>query len=141
MTTTLSFDVVVEQPTIAITVDQPVIDVDITETPVGAILVGGPPGPQGAIGPQGPIGPQGATGATGPVAQWFTQVITNGDGVTTSFLLSHQAASTASINVFRNGLAEVNGIGFLVEAAAGTTAVTFTTAPLATDVIAVTYEI
>lgn len=105
-----------------VSVEPPVINVEVSESITDVILIAGPSGP------------------VGPAAAIRVDVIEGGDGATTSFLLSQATTSDSSVQVFRNGLAEVNGIGFLVETAA-TTAVTFTTAPLDTDVITVTYQI
>lgn len=113
MTTPLTFEVEIEQP---------VIEVEISESIVDAILVAGPTGPRG------------------PSPQVQAEVL-EGDSTTLSFTLSHVTVSDHSVQVFRNGLAEIIGIGFFVETSASTTVVTFTTAPLDTDEVSVTYHI
>ena len=131
-------------PSFFVTVEQAAVDVEITESITDVVLIGGPPGPTGATGATGatgPIGPTGAAGATGPAPARATDVITSGDGATTAFVLSQPPLSLGSVQVFRNGLAEVNGLGFSVAAVSGGAAVTFAAAPLATDVIAVIYDV
>lgn len=113
MTSPLTFEVEIEQP---------VVNVEVSETVVDSILIAGPTGPRG------------------PSPQVYVDII-QGDSVTTSFPLTHVTISDPSVQVFRNGLAEIIGIGFFVETAASTTAVTFTTAPLDTDEISVSYHI
>jgi len=113
----LTFEVVVEDP---------VINVEVTEYEVGTILVAGPQGRQGDPG-------------RGVVP--FSEILAECDGATTTFLLSQVAISLSSVQVFRNGLAEVAGIGFALAYTGLGTTVTFSTAPLSSDVVAVTYHI
>lgn len=58
------------------------------------------------------------------------------NGVATVFALPEPAATPTQIEVYRNGLREVYGIGFTATASQ----LTFTTPPLSTDVIAVSYQ-
>jgi len=59
------------------------------------------------------------------------------DGVRASFPLPQPASSPGRILVFRNGLLEVNGVGFTATA----TQITFSTPPLDTDVITLFYTV
>lgn len=115
------FDVIVDEPTLDVVV-APVTQVDlaVTENIVAAITVAGPPGPPG----------QGE-----PVTDLIPKTAQNGS--TTVFTLTRTARATGGVQVFRNGLAEIPGVGFT----ATTTQITFTAAPLITDDIVVRYEI
>mgnify|MGYP000317170715 CR=1 FL=1 len=113
---TLSFDVVIEQP---------VIGVEVVENPVGVIVVNGPQGPKGDPGPG--------------VDVWAEEIA--GDGVQTVFVLSHFTLSPFSVQVFRNGLAELTGIGFTVSNDGNSTTVTFSSAPLEDDEVQVVYHV
>jgi hypothetical protein len=120
MTAPMVFDLVVEDPTVDVQVTPiPEVDVVVEETVVAAVLVAGPPGPPGA---------------GQPVTDLLPQIMQ--DGRNTQFPLTNRAVSIESIQVFRNGLAEMPGIGFT----ATRQVITFTTAPLDTDVIAVSYQ-
>ena len=90
-------------------------------------------------------GPQGLQGATGPpgstvTAALITQII-SGDGITEAFQLDIPASSDLSVQVFRNGLAEIAGVGFTTSSDGGNTVVSFSTVPLANDEIQVIYQI
>ena len=112
--------------TFEVAIEQPVINVEVTEYEVGTVLVSGP---------------QGIQGLPGKSAVPFTEVLTGCDGAKTVFLLAEVPFSFTSVQVFRNGLAEVAGIGFsLAYTGLGATA-TFSTAPLSDDVVVVTYQI
>lgn len=113
--TTMSFDVVIEQP---------VIGVSVEEVPVGAVV----------------IGSRGPKGDPGPGVDVWTETIT-GDGVQTVFTLSHLSISPLSVQVFRNGLAEVTGIGFFVSNDGNATVLTFSSAPLEDDEVQVLYHV
>jgi hypothetical protein len=84
-------------------------------------------------------GPAGATGPPGAGLILRTDVMpatTN-----SSYTLPQTAASVGSVQVSRNGLIEVPGVGFTVVNSGGSTVVTLTTAPLLTDVLVVTYDV
>lgn len=102
------------QPFVTVRVEQP--------TPFGYVTV---------LGPQGPPGPANL------VINVEVLPAVDQDGVRTEYLLSTPTRTPNTVQVFRNGLAEVNGVGFI----ATTTRVTFTTAPLGSDVVVVRYEI
>lgn len=89
----------------------------------------GPPGPPGT---DGEPGPPGLTYIA--VSEVLPAQLQN--GVNNTFSLSEDADLTKAIQVFRNGLIEILGQGYVV---AGN-AVTFTTPPLNSDVIAVVYQ-
>lgn len=76
-------------------------------------------------------------GAGGSVSPTITQIISSSlqNGVNTVFALAEKAV-LSSVQVFRNGLREFNGIGYTASA----TQITFTTAPLDSDLIAVVYQ-
>ena len=116
MTAPLSFDV---------TVEEPVINVEVVEYEVGTILI---------------EGPQGRQGDRGRDTALVSEIIT-GDGATTGFPLGRNPYANSSVQAFRNGLAEVPGVGFVVQASGGTTTILFSAAPLADDVVVVTYFI
>lgn len=107
----------------------------------------GPPGDVGPIGPRGDVGPRGetgATGATGARGEPGSSSITvcdvlpsqNQNGTNVTFSLSQTANINHAVQVFRNGLMEIPGQGFLVTS----TSVTFTTPPLDSDVLTVVYQ-
>lgn len=79
----------------------------------------------------------GIRGPRGPSATTHTAVLDAGDGETFVFQLPELAQHPERVQVFRNGLCEVYGIGFT----ATESFITFTTAPLDSDVISVSYEI
>jgi len=108
-----------------------VVSVEVESPPTDVVLVGGP---------QGPAGPQGPQGATGPPATMWVQTI-SGDGITAEFQLDIPALSDLSVQVFRNGLAEVAGVGFTASSDGGGTVVSFSTVPLANDEVQVVYQI
>lgn len=69
----------------------------------------------------------------------FSEVLSSSaqDGVNVIFPLSQVAKHPASIQVFRNGLLEVFGVGFT----ATSSQITFTSPPLVSDVISLSYQI
>lgn len=80
-------------------------------------------------------GPAGPTGAAGDGAQIFNESPGGvQDGANAVFALAH-LPKAGSVSVYRNGLREQLGIGYTVT---GST-LTFTTAPLSSDAIAVDY--
>lgn len=119
------------------------IAIDLTAaTPTFNALTGpglkgdkGDPGDDGRDGVDGDRGPKGDPGLT---LITVTKVISSEmqDGVRINFPLDDTATSSETIQVFRNGLMEINGLGYT----ATTTHVTFTTAPLDNDIISVVYE-
>lgn len=86
----------------------------------------------GPEGPQGPPGPPGSGGLL--VAEVLSIEFQN--GVNNTFPLSTDADLSQAFQVFRNGLLEIQGHGFLVTP----THVTFTTPPLDSDVLTVIYQ-
>ena len=98
-------------------------------TPENVIVVEtmGPRGPKGDAGPPGPA----ANPATSEVLPAESQ-----NGINTTFSLSGTIDLSHAIQVFRNGLLEIQGHGYLVTP----NTVTFTTPPLDSDVIAVIYQ-
>ena len=64
-----------------------------------------------------------------------------GDGEQDVFVLSHLTLAPYSVQVFRNGLAEMPGIGFIVSSDGNSTTVTFSSAPLADDDVQVVYHV
>lgn len=87
---------------------------------------------QGPRGPEGPRGPVGVGGlAVAEVLSFEYQ-----DGLNSTFPLSTPADLSQAVQVFRNGLLEVQGYGYLVTP----THVTFTTPPLDSDVLTVVYQ-
>ena len=123
----IAFDVVIEPD---------VIDVVVTPSVSGGVLVGGT-AVDVVVSP--------VTVDTilvgGPVINVLNQTLTGCDGIKTSFNLTKPPVNNASVQVFRNGLAEVPGVGFTVEYSGNATAVTFTSAPLADDVVVVSYHV
>ena len=88
-----------------------------------------------SMGPRGPVGETGPPGLTYiAISEVLPAQFQNGVNVT--FPLADVADLSQSIQVFRNGLLEVPGIGYLVTE----DSVTFTTPPLNSDVIAVVYQ-
>lgn len=102
-------------PYVTVAVEEPI--------PFGAILISGPQGPQGTPGPGE------------PVMEILPANLQNGQR--TTFDLLQTARNPMTVAVLRNGLAEVYGVGFT----ATHSTITFTTAPLGTDVVVVRYEI
>lgn len=86
---------------------------------------------------RGRAGDQGEIGPTGPPATPFSEVLTGvQDGVNADYELTHPAVPH-SLMVHRNGLCEVAGIGYTLAGAS----LQFTTPPLATDLVTLTYYI
>jgi hypothetical protein len=79
-----------------------------------------------------------SVGDTGPAPEIQGQTLV-GDGTETDFQLDVPASS--SVQVFRNGLAEMAGVGFTTRSEAGNTVVGFSSAPLADDDVQVVYQI
>lgn len=108
------------------------IDVNLTQAiPTFNALTG--PGLKGDKGEKGDRGLKGDTSYV-IVVDVLEEELQN--GVNFQFSLSEQAKSPTKIQVFRNGLLEIYGLGYT----ATTTQVTFTTPPLANDVVSVVYE-
>ena len=84
------------------------------------------------------MGPQGPPGPPGPGTLSVAEVLAPEfqDGVNDTFPLSNSADLSQAFQVFRNGLMEVQGHGYLVTP----THVTFTTPPLDSDVLTVIYQ-
>jgi hypothetical protein len=118
----LEVEIVLDEINVDLTVVESTIDLQVGSEPtVTAVLIGGPAGPPGAA------------------LVLRTDVVPA--GTSSSYTLSQVAAGTNSVQVSRNGLAEVPGVGFTVVTSGGSTVVTLTTAPLLTDVIVVTYDV
>lgn len=134
-----------------------VVSVEVESPATGVVLVPGPQGPAGATGatgapgpggtgPPGPTGATGSTGATGATgaagaaAEVQVQMLV-GDGTETDFQLDTPAVANSSVQVFRNGLAEIAGVGFTTRSEAGNTVVGFSTAPRADDEVQVVYQV
>jgi hypothetical protein len=118
----LEVEIVLDEINVDLAVVDSTIDLQVGSAPVvTAVLVGGPAGPPGAA------------------LILRTDVVTA--TTSSSYTLSQVAAGTNSVQVSRNGLAEVPGVGFTVVTSGGSTVVTLTTAPLLTDVIVVTYDV
>lgn len=60
---------------------------------------------------------------------------------TVDFQLDTPAMSNSSVQVFRNGLAEIAGVGFTASSDGDDTVVSFSTAPLADDEVQVVYQV
>lgn len=87
------------------------------------------------MGPRGPEGPAGPPGLTYiAISEVLPAQLQN--GVNATFALSDTADLTKAIQVFRNGLLEIQGQGYLVTE----NSVTFTTPPLDSDVLTVIYQ-
>ena len=90
-----------------------------------------------SIGPRGPQGEKGEPGPPGTSVRISEMLsVEYQDGVNTIFPLSNHADLSQAFQVFRNGLMELQGYGYLVTP----THITFTTPPLNSDVIAVVYQ-
>jgi hypothetical protein len=90
------------------------------------------------MGPQGQPGARGEPGQPGLTYLAISEVLPAQyqNGVNATFPLSDTADLDQAIQVFRNGLLEIPGQGYLVSS----THVTFTSPPLDDDVIAVVYQ-
>lgn len=108
-----------------VTLEQPIVNVEIEQYEVGTVII------QGA---------QGVRGDPGPGVDVWAETIM-GDGTRTVFTLTHFTLSPMSVQVFRNGLCEVYGIGFLVSSDGNGTILTFTSPPLPDDEVAVVYHV
>lgn len=89
------------------------------------------------MGPRGPKGDKGDPGRPGTSVQ-ISEVLSSEyqDGVNVTFPLSNNADLSQAFQVYRNGLMEMPGHGYLVTP----THVTFTTPPLGSDVLTVIYQ-
>jgi len=121
----LEVDIVLAETTVDLTVVDSTMGLQVgSAAVVTAVLVGGP------------------AGATGPAG---SGIIIRTDVVpattSSSYTLSRLAANVGSVQVSRNGLIEVPGVGFTVVNSGGSTVVTLTTAPLLSDVLVVTYDV
>lgn len=108
----------------------------IVESGVVSVEVGPPP----VIGTVLIEGPRGADGPTGPAAEIRVQKLP-ADGTTGEFQLEVRAASDLSVQVFRNGLAEIAGVGFTTSSSVDNTVVSFSSVPLADDEVQVVYQV
>lgn len=101
-----------------------------TDTPISSSVV--------VVETMGPQGASGAPGAPGTGNLSISEVLSTEyqDGVNDTFPLSVTADLSQAFQVFRNGLLEVQGHGYLVTP----THVTFTTPPLDSDVLTVIYQ-
>lgn len=97
----------------------------------GSVVIVERTGPRGNPGPPGPPGPPGSDLSTAEVISEQYQ-----DGVNVVFPLSSVADLSQAVQVFRNGLLEIPGIGYQVTP----THVTFTTPPLDDDILTVVYQ-
>ena len=89
----------------------------------------------------GPPGQPGAPGQPGPPGLTYLAIsevlpAQSQNGVNATFPLSNAPDLSQAIQVFRNGLLEISGIGYSVTP----NSVIFTTPPLGDDVIAVVYQ-
>lgn len=117
----LEVEIVLDETNVDLTVVDSTMGLQVgSASLVTAILIGGPSGPAGA----------------GLIIRTDVVPATTSD----SYTLSQAAASPGSVQVSRNGLIEVPGVGFTVVTSSGSTVVTLTTAPLLTDVLVVTYD-
>lgn len=123
MTAPITIDIEVTSPA-AVTLEVATPAVDVTPDPDGAqVIVVATPGPPGPAGPPG------------DGAQVFNeQPSGTQNGVNVEFTLAH-TPQTGSTSVYRNGLREVLGVGYSVSGSD----ITFTTAPLSSDVLTVDY--
>ena len=112
-----------------------VVSVEVVQNNVVSVEVESPP----VVGSVLVRGPQGLTGATGPAPEMRVQTL-SGDGTTDVFQLDTPAASDASVQVFRNGLAEIAGVGFTITSDNEDTVVSFSAVPLADDEVQVVYH-
>jgi hypothetical protein len=118
----LEVEIVLEETNVDLTVVDSTMGLQVgSAAVVTAVLIGGPAGPAGAA------------------LVLRTDVVPA--TTSSSYTLSRVAATVGSVQVSRNGLAEVPGVGFTVVTSGGSTVVTLTTAPLLSDVIVVTYDV
>jgi len=90
-----------------------------------------------STGPRGERGERGPSGPPGTHVQIFRVLPAEfQNGVNATFELTDPADLSQAFQVFRNGLMEVPGHGFLVTP----NSVTFTTPPLSNDVLTVVYQ-
>lgn len=122
-------------------VESGVVSVEVVQSNIVSVQVESPP-VVGSVLIQGPQGPPGATGPAGSTvtAALITQTI-SGDGTTEAFELNVPTSSDLSVQVFRNGLAEIAGVGFTTSSDGDSTIVSFSTVPLAGDEVQVVYQI
>lgn len=118
----LIFDVVIDDRIDFLVADDPQVDLSVVSGDFTVVEVRGPAGPRGA--------------AAGEV---FSAVLTGQvqDGVNSVFALPAVARNTDFIQVFRNGLLEIQGVAY----SASTTQIVFTSPPLESDVIAVSFPV
>lgn len=101
--------------------------------PVGVLVAD--PEPVGVVtvlGPAGPVGPRGPGGSA--VSEVVSQQLQN--GVVLTFVLANAVDGSQAVQVYRNGLLEVLGVGFSV----GLNSITFSSPPLSSDVVVVVYQ-
>ncbi|MGI9162287.1 MAG: hypothetical protein ACR2JI_05095 [Mycobacterium sp.] len=102
--------------------------------------LGGAVGSRGATGTTGPTGPTGPIGETGPGGASYELIAEElsgvQDGVNDVFTITQIPAPNQAVQVFRNGLLEIPVVCYAV----ADDMVTFTTPPLADDVLTVIYQ-
>lgn len=104
---------------------------------IAAVPLRGRRGFTGDKGDKGDTGDPGAPGAPGEPPELFSEILDGTqDGVNLDYELTHPAVPY-SLMVVRNGLCEVAGVGYTLAGAS----LQFTTPPLATDLITLTYYI
>jgi hypothetical protein len=132
------FDVVVGDGVVDVEVDSPQVNVDVEESVVAVVVVSGEPGLNGLPGPTGLTGAPGATGPAGPIGNLVHEVVPQQlqNGSNATFSLSNLLDTSKTVQVFRNGLLEVPGVGF----SATSSSITFSTPPMVTDIVAVIYQ-
>ena len=86
-------------------------------------------------------GPQGIQGVRGPGYEVRLEVRDEWDGASHEFDLEDEVLGNSSIQVYRNGLAEIPGVGFLTSQDGAVTTITMTSTPLPDDIIVVTYNV
>jgi hypothetical protein len=107
-----------------------VVDITVSEAPSITLAVATPPANN--------LDLLLVTGASGGGSMFLDTVpAEQQDGTTVVFALPRTAALPGQVQVFRNGLAEVNGLTFT----ATTTAITFSTAPLRSDIVVALYAL
>lgn len=124
MTDPLNLTVVIEDQFINVeSPATPAVSVTTFSQPVTVVTVGGPAGPQGPPGTNTPVYNETPAGAQ------------NGTNLVFTTVHPYQTGSTV---VHRNGLREIRGVGYTESA---TATISFTTAPLASDILTIDYLI
>lgn len=114
-------------------VESGVVSVEVVQSNVVSVEVQSPPAVNSVLvrGPQG---------IPGPGVEIRVQTL-SADGITDAFQLDTPAVSNASVQVFRNGLAEIAGVGFTITSDNEDTVVSFSAVPLADDEVQVVYQV